>query len=79
MMSEDHAKDNESQRRHPRWWHVAGSVLAAGFGVQSSKNRERDFKHGRATVFLGVGLVFTLLLLGILYAIVHVVVKSAAG
>ena len=26
---------------------VAGSVLAAAFGVQSSKNRERDFKEGR--------------------------------
>jgi hypothetical protein len=35
------------------------SVAAAFFGVQSSKNRERDFKHGKAAHFIVVGLVAT--------------------
>lgn len=35
------------------------SVLAAFFGVQSGRNRERDFKHGKAVNFIILGLVMT--------------------
>jgi len=45
------------------------SVLAAGFGVQSRENRERDFKHGKAIHFIVAGLlgvaVFILLVWGL--------------
>jgi hypothetical protein len=56
---------------------VVGSVLAAGLGVQSSKNRERDFKQGRPVVFIAAGIVFTLLFIGAVAFIVQMVVRSA--
>ena len=38
--------------KSPSFLQVVGSVLAAFFGVQSSKNKERDFKHGNHRVFI---------------------------
>ena len=55
---------------------VVSSVLAAGLGVQSSKNRERDFKQGRAGVFIAAGLIFTLLFIGTVYAVVQLVLSG---
>lgn len=56
---------------------VVGSVFAAGLGVQSSKNRERDFKQGRIGVFIAAGIVFTLLFIGVIVLVVQTVIKSA--
>ena len=56
---------------------VVGSVFAAGLGVQSSKNRERDFKQGRIGVFIAAGIVFTLLFIGVIVVVVQTVIKSA--
>ncbi len=56
---------------------VVGSVLSAAFGVQSSKNRERDFKQGRAGVFIAAGIIFGLLFIGTVIVIVQLVLKSA--
>lgn len=55
---------------------VVASVFAAGLGVQSSKNRERDFKQGRAGVFIVAGLSFTLLFIGVVYGIVRLVLHN---
>jgi uncharacterized MAPEG superfamily protein len=55
---------------------VVGSVLAAALGVQSSRNRERDFKQGRAGVFIIAGLVFTALFIGGVYTVVSLVLAS---
>ena len=35
------------------------SVAASFFGVQSSKNRERDFKRGKASHFIAIGFIAT--------------------
>ena len=59
--------------------HVIGSVFAAGLGVQSSKNRERDFKQGNFKVFVITGIVFTVLFIGAVFAIVQMVLKSAGA
>ena len=56
---------------------VVGSVFAAGLGVQSSKNRERDFKQGRIGVFITAGIVFTLLFIGTVIAAVRMVLSSS--
>ena len=56
---------------------VIGSVLAAGFGVQSEKNRERDFKAGSSKHFVIVGLVATILFVITLYTIVRLVLAFA--
>jgi len=58
---------------------VISSVLAAGLGVQNSKNRERDFKQGSFKVFVIAGIVFTLLFIGAVYTIVQVVLKGAGA
>lgn len=52
---------------------VALSVLAAGFGVQSSKNRERDFKQGNAITFVVVGLIATIFFVLIIFGTVTLV------
>jgi len=52
-------------------------VFAAGLGILSSRNRERDFKQGRAGVFIVAGIVFTLIFIGTVYAVVQLVLKSA--
>ena len=58
---------------------VIGSVFAAGLGVQSSKNRERDFKQGKFGVFVAAGIVFTLLFMGTVYTIVQLVLKNTGN
>ncbi|MEM6774426.1 MAG: DUF2970 domain-containing protein [Pseudomonadota bacterium] len=55
---------------------MVGSVLAAGLGVQSSRNRERDFQQGRAGVFIVAGFIFTALFIGAVYTVVSVVLAS---
>ena len=67
--------DKEKKSLNPL--QVISSVLAAGLGVQSSKNRERDFKEGRAGVFIAAGLIFTLLFIGVMVLIVQLVLKGA--
>ncbi len=58
---------------------VAQSVLAAAFGVQSSRNRERDFKHGSARTFILAGLVGTVLFVVAVWGVVSIVMKVAVG
>ena len=58
---------------------VVSSVFAAGLGVQSSKNRERDFKQGKFSVFIIAGIVFTLLFIGTVFTVVQLVLKNAGG
>ena len=56
---------------------IVASVLAAGFGVQSGKNRERDFKEGKLATFVVAGIVFTALFVASVYLIVSVVLENA--
>lgn len=69
--------DKEDKSLNPL--QVVGSVLAAGLGVQSSKNRERDFKQGRIGVFITAGIVFTLLFIGGIFTIVQLVLKGSGN
>ena len=64
-----------SQPEPPRQtlWQTIASVGAAFFGVQSSKNRERDFKHGKASHFIVVGLAAT----GVFVLVVWLAVRLA--
>lgn len=58
---------------------VVGSVLAAGLGVQSSKNRERDFKQGRIGVFIAAGIIFTLAFIAAVMTVVQLVLSSSGS
>ncbi len=54
-----------------------GSVLASFFGVQSGRNRQRDFQRGSAPKFIAVGLVLTALLVVTLWLVVKLVLNRA--
>lgn len=58
-------------------WQVVGSVLAASFGVQSSKNRERDFKEGSFKTFVIAGILFTAIFIATIYLVVSTVLENA--
>lgn len=62
--------------REPGLRDIVGSVLSAALGVQSRKNQERDFTHGKARVFIIAGVIFTLLFIATVFSIVTVVLKS---
>ena len=72
-MSKDN-KQNLDNDKAPNILQVFGSVMAAFFGVQSSKNKERDFKHGSFKVFLTVGIITTFLFLATVIGIVNWVI-----
>ena len=73
--SEDAGEDSpESGGLRPM--QILGSILAAGLGVQSSRNRERDFRQGRAGVFIAAGLLFTALFVGGVFLVVRLVLTS---
>lgn len=52
------------------------SVAAAALGVQSAKNRERDFKNGRAGTFIVAGIIFTVLFIGTVFTAVQLVLAG---
>ena len=56
---------------------VFKSVLASFFGVQSAKNRERDFKHGKPSHYIIVGLILTMTFILTLWAVVKLVMYLA--
>jgi hypothetical protein len=53
----------------PSLLHVVKSVLAAGIGVQSNKNRKIDFESGSITAYIVVGLITTILFITVLVSI----------
>lgn len=56
------------------------SVLAAAFGVQSNRNRTRDFSRGKPSHFILLGLLFTGLFVLLLFGVVRLVLRlSGAG
>ena len=56
-----------------RYSNIVKSVMASFFGVQSDKNRRRDFQQGKASHFIVVGIVMTVLFISFLWGIVQFV------
>lgn len=59
------------------FWQILLSVLAAAFGVQSDKARQRDFRHGKPSQFILIGLLFTGVFVLALFAVVQLVLHFA--
>jgi hypothetical protein len=55
---------------------VIKSILAAGIGVQSDKNRTRDFEQGNPLTFIVGGIVFTLLFIATVATVVGFVLSN---
>ena len=50
---------------------IIQSTLAAANGVQSKKNRERDFEEGNAGAFIAAGIIFTALFIATVLGVVQ--------
>ncbi|MBX8486232.1 DUF2970 domain-containing protein [Pseudomonas cichorii] len=74
--SDDSPKD---QSKPPTFWQMLHSIMAAAFGVQSNRNRQRDFTHGKPAHFLLLGLLFTVFFALTLFGIVQLVLYFASG
>jgi TRAP-type C4-dicarboxylate transport system permease small subunit len=83
-MTDQHAasRDNEQSPEQPSsngkisTKDLLQSVFAAALGVQSSKNRERDFNQGNAGIFIVAGIVFTALFIGGVLMVVRLVLAG---
>ena len=58
------------------FWAVVQSVLAAGIGVQSKANKERDFTHGKPLHFIVGGLIGTVLFILFIWLFVQYLINS---
>jgi hypothetical protein len=67
---------NNDQEKPPSLWQVICSVLAAFVGIQNSKNKQRDFKHGNHKVFIAVGIAMTLVFLLSVFTVVQLVLSK---
>lgn len=56
---------------------IIGSTIAAALGVQSSRNRKRDFERGNVLHFIAAGIIFTVVFVVAVLAIVHWTIGSA--
>jgi len=70
------SEGNTNEGRGTRLKNVLQSVFAAALGVQSSKNRERDFQEGSAGTFIVAGLIFTALFIASVIAVVQMVIPD---
>ncbi len=66
----------EAQKPKVRIRQLFSSVFAAALGVQSSKNRDRDFKQGSVGVFVIAGILFTGLFVAGVITVVQVVIAN---
>jgi hypothetical protein len=69
--------DTQGERSSPSWGQTIGSIVAAAFGVQSSKHRQRDFKQGSAVRFIVGGIVFTVVFVLVVVMVVKIVLRHA--
>ncbi len=67
--------EQEDPQQPLSFWEMLQSVLSAAIGVQSGKNRARDFSRGKPShfVMLGIGFtaVFVLLIFGVVKLVLH--------
>ncbi len=75
MSEMDETRDTPPSK--PGLWAIVKSVLASFFGVQSQKNRERDFNAGKPLHFIIVAAVMTLVFLLVMAGVVTLILKSA--
>lgn len=67
---------SEDKKQRPGFGQVVLSTLAAAIGVQSSKNRERDFKGGSIKTYIVAGIIFTALFVLTLVLVVKTVLGN---
>ncbi len=76
MTNNQQAEQQSPAKPKVKLWSVVKSILAAGIGVQSNKNREKDFQEGSPLAFIIGGFVFTLLFIVTVATIVGFVLSK---
>jgi len=71
--------DSPQSPKRPSLLQEIGSVLASFFGVQSSRNRKRDFTQGSPARFVVLGLLMTAGFVMLVYTVVQLVLRSAGS
>ena len=67
----------DEDKQTPSLLDVARSVLWAMIGVQKSKNHERDFKYGKPSQYIIVGLIGVAIFITILITVVKFALSMA--
>ncbi len=70
---------NTEEERYLSFWQLLKSTMSAFIGVQSNANRERDFKHGKISHFIWMGLLFGLVFVVTLVCIVQLVLHFSGS
>ncbi|WP_394212504.1 DUF2970 domain-containing protein [Enterovibrio calviensis] len=68
--------DTEQKEEKVTIWEVVKSVFAAMLGVQSDKNRQRDFKQSSMLPYILVGVVFVVLFVMGLIGVVSLIMPN---
>jgi|SaaInl5LU_22_DNA_1037371.scaffolds.fasta_scaffold24335_4 hypothetical protein len=71
---------NEIESEKPsssNFWRIFQSTMAAAFGVQSNKNRKKDFENGNIWVFVAAGIIFTLIFILTITTLVRIALSAA--
>ncbi|MFW6092567.1 MAG: DUF2970 domain-containing protein [Pseudomonadota bacterium] len=76
---EERNEERDDEQRPLNSWQIVFSTLAAAFGVQSSRNRERDFTRGKAIHFIIAGIVFTAVFVLLVVLVVRLVLSTAGA
>jgi len=69
---------NNSNKDKVSFISIVQSTLAAAIGVQSEKNRQRDFKHGKPIYFIISGIIFIVVFIAMIMTIVQLVLPTAS-
>ena len=75
----ENTEDSRTDEEKPGFFQILFSTLAAFIGVQSNKNRERDFKHGNIYVYIAAGVIFTTLFIFGVITLVRLVLSNLTG
>lgn len=69
-MTDQQQKNDNNQPSQVSTWDVIVSVFRAWFGVQTEKNRKRDFSTNDPTPFIIAGVIFALVMIvGVMIAV----------
>ena len=74
--TENKPQSGQGVPKRPSFGQLVLSTLAAAIGVQSNKNRERDFTGGSIKVYIAAGIIFTTLFVLTLVLVVKTVLGN---
>ena len=72
-------RNQQPKSEAPTFWQIVFSTLASFFGVQSQKNRERDFQHGHPLAFITAGLILTIVFIITVVTVVKLVLSNVGA